>query len=227
MIDTKEILFNCSSLGHLMTDPKAKSETLSETTKTHLIDVFIRYKYNRKELITSKYMEKGLMVEEDSMTLYSRFRKQFYVKNDKLLKDDFIKGIPDIITEKTIIDLKSCWDIFTFFRTKQKPIDKMYYWQLQGYMSLTGKENARLVYCLISTPQELIEDEIRKLQYKHLSEADYLKAKNQIEFNSIFDDIPDNEKVFEIEVIRNNDDIERLQNRIIECRQFIDEKLNK
>jgi len=225
MINTDEILFRCSSLGHLMTEPKSKSETLSETTKNHLVDVWIRHKYNRKELITSKYMEKGTMVEEDAMTLYSRFRKQYYVKNEKILTDDFIKGIPDIITEKTVIDLKSSWDIFTFFRTKQKTVEKMYYWQLQGYMSLTGKENARLVYCLVNTPQVLIDDEIHRLQYKHLSEADMLKARNQIEMNSIFDDIDIQDKIYEIEIKRNNEDIERLYNRIIDCRNWIKENL--
>jgi len=225
MINTDEILFRCSSLGHLMTEPKSKSETLSETTKNHLVDVWIRHKYNRKELITSKYMEKGVMVEEDAMTLYSRFRKQYYVKNEKMLTDDFIKGIPDIITEKTVIDLKSSWDIFTFFRTKQKAVEKMYYWQLQGYMSLTGKENARLVYCLVNTPQVLIDDEIHRLQYKHLSEADMLKARNQIEMNSIFDDIDIQDKIYEIEIKRNNEDIERLHNRIIDCRNWIAENL--
>jgi len=225
MINTDEILFRCSSLGHLMTEPKSKSETLSETTKNHLVDVWIRHKYNRKELITSKYMEKGTMVEEDAMTLYSRFRKQYYVKNEKMLTDDFIKGIPDIITEKTVIDLKSSWDIFTFFRTKQKAVEKMYYWQLQGYMSLTGKENARLVYCLVNTPQVLIDDEIHRLQYKHLSEADAIKARNQIEMNSIFDDIDIQDKIYEIEIKRNNEDIERLYNRIIDCRNWIKENL--
>jgi len=225
MINTDEILFRCSSLGHLMTEPKSKSETLSETTKNHLVDVWIRHKYNRKELITSKYMEKGVMVEEDAMTLYSRFRKQYYVKNEKMLTDDFIKGIPDIITEKTVIDLKSSWDIFTFFRTKQKAVEKMYYWQLQGYMSLTGKENARLAYCLVNTPQVLIDDEIHRLQYKHLSEADAIKARNQIEMNSIFDDIDIQDKIYEIEIKRNNEDIERLHNRIIDCRNWIAENL--
>jgi len=225
MINTDEILFRCSSLGHLMTEPKSKSETLSETTKNHLVDVWIRHKYNRKELIASKYMEKGTMVEEDAMTLYSRFRKQYYVKNEKMLTDDFIKGIPDIITEKTVIDLKSSWDIFTFFRTKQKAVEKMYYWQLQGYMSLTGKENARLVYCLVNTPQVLIDDEIHRLQYKHLSEADAIKARNQIEMNSIFDDIDIQDKIYEIEIKRNNEDIERLYNRIIDCRNWIKENL--
>ena len=225
MINTDEILFRCSSLGHLMTEPKSKSELLSETTKTHLTDVYIAIKYGRREEVITKYMQKGLMVEEDSMTLYSLFRKQFYVKNENRLKDDFIIGTPDIITKETVIDLKSSWNIFTFFRTKQKAVEKMYYWQLQGYMSLTGKENARLVYCLVNTPQVLIDDEIHRLQYKHLSEADAIKARNQIEMNSIFDDIDIQDKIYEIEIKRNNEDIERLHNRIIDCRNWIAENL--
>lgn len=36
------VLFRCSELHHLLTDPRSKSEDLSVGTKTYLKEVFIR-----------------------------------------------------------------------------------------------------------------------------------------------------------------------------------------
>ena len=58
---------------------------LSETTKTHLIDKFVSYKYGRNTDIKNKYITKGLEVEEDSITLFSQYSKTFYRKNEERL----------------------------------------------------------------------------------------------------------------------------------------------
>jgi len=66
-----------------MVEPRSKNELLSETTKKYLREVMIYEKYGRKKDISNKYIEKGLAVEEDAITLYSRFTKVFYKKNEK------------------------------------------------------------------------------------------------------------------------------------------------
>jgi hypothetical protein len=78
-----------------MTESRTKND-LSETTKTHLIDVYVANRYGRQEDIQSKFIEKGLAVEEDSITLYSRIKKDFYKKNEDHLKNSWIKGTPDL-----------------------------------------------------------------------------------------------------------------------------------
>lgn len=122
-MDFSKQLFNCSSSGYLMTDPTSKAAKeageLSEGTKTHLIDIFIRSKYNRKTDIFNKYVEKGLAVEEDAITLYARVKKAFFKKNEVKVSNDFIKGYPDLFTgleikdAESIIDIKASWDIYT------------------------------------------------------------------------------------------------------------------
>jgi len=239
METANEIKFRCSSLGYIMTEPRSKSETLSDTAKTHCVDVFVSAKYGRNTDISNRYTAKGLQVEEDSITLYSRLKKQVFFKNEAWLRNDFITGTPDLFDgedvthPEVIIDVKSSWDIFTFFRSANpEKLNKNYYWQLQGYMALTGAKSSRLAYCLINTPQMLIEDEKRKLMWKMGvidadNNKDYIEACNEIDRLSIYDDIPMSERMHEITIDRNDEDIARIYQRVKDCRAFMNENLFK
>ena len=234
-MEASSILFRCSSLGHIMTEPRGKGEGLSETTKNHLVDKFVSVKYGRNTDIFTKYTTKGLKVEDDSITLYSRLTKEFYTKNEETISNEWISGTPDLykgeeITKAThIIDIKSSWDIFTFFRTKNKELNKMYYWQLQGYMWLTGAETATLAYCLVNTPDTMIQDEKRRIAWKmgliDDVDQDYIQACEEIDKLSIYDDIQLIERVNSIAVYRNDDDIEKLKTRIELCRTWMEQNL--
>lgn len=229
-MNADEILFRSSSLGHIMTEPRTKSETLSESCKTHLVDIFVSKKYGRNTDISNRYTTKGLMVEEDSLTLYSRYKGIYFKKNELNYKNEFISGTPDIVDD-LVRDVKSSWDIYTFFRNTTKKLNSLYYWQIQGYLDLTGKQSATLAYCLINTPETLIYDEKRKLLWKMgvLSEDNpmYQEACLEIDRLSIYDDIPLQEKVIEISIERNQSDIDSMHNRVIECRYYMNTSLFK
>lgn len=237
MENANNILFRCSSLGYIMTEPRSKSEVLSETCKTHLVDVFVSAKYGRRTDIQTRYTIKGNLVEEDSMTLYSRVTGKFYRKNKETFKNDFISGTPDIITldgakPERIIDIKSSWDIFTFFRTCAKEINKNYYWQLMGYMALTGAETSNLAYCLVNTPDALIEAEKRRLWYSmgqpEQDNREYIEGCLEIDRMMIYDDIPMKERVMDmITVDRDEDVIQRIYARVAQCREWMDTNLFK
>jgi hypothetical protein len=252
-------LFRCSSLGHLMTEPKTKTEPLSEGTKTHLVDVYVSAKYKRKDDISNRYLEKGTLVEEDSITLLSRVEKTFFKKNEEHLFNAFIKGTPDIFEGKSIYeaeeitDTKSSWDIYTFMRAISKKTNPLYYWQGQGYLWLSGANKFKLSYCLVNTPSHLIDSEKRKLGWQMgvidpLANSDYFEGCKEIEKNSIYDiktfvsqnpgydllhavdewqslglDIPMNERVSTMAIDRNDEDIERLKSRIINCRIWLND----
>lgn len=237
-MNADKILFRCSSLGYIMTEPKKKDEVLSETTKTHLVDKFVSVKYNRETDIQNRYISKGLAVEEDSITLYSRVTKQFFKKNELTLSNEFIAGTPDLFTGSIVhqadlvIDIKSSWDIFTFFRTTQDKLNKMYYWQLQGYMALTGAKSSRLVYCLVNTPAPLIYDEMNKLKWKMgvinpETDKNYQDACAEIEKVCKYDDVPMEERFNEIVIERNDEDIARVYERVNLCREWMNANLFK
>jgi hypothetical protein len=229
------ILFRCSQLGHLMTECRSaadkKAGNLSETTKTHLIDVYVQNKYNRQTDISNKYIHKGLQVEEDAITLYSRVKKRFWKKNIQHLSNPFIKGTPDLFTgleinsAEEIIDIKSSWDIYTFFRVHKKEINSMYYWQLQGYMALTGAKKATLAYCLVNTPDVMIADEKRRLFYKmgvgSEDNKTFIEACAELDKAMIYDDIPLSERVIQFKVERCQDDIDLLYSKVEKSRIYL------
>ena len=232
-MEVNKMLFRCSSLGHLMTESRSKSDPISETTKTHLIDKFVSWKYGRQTDISNRYVIKGLTVEEDSLTLYSQYKKKFLKKNEEQISNDFISGTPDhyegeeILKANLITDIKSSWDIFTFFRSKAK-LNKMYYWQMQGYMALTGAKKATLAYCLVDTPDVMIQDEKRKLMWRMGlidDSKEYLEACKEIDKLSVYTDIPIKVRVHEIHIETNDMEIERLYERIKYCREWIKQNL--
>lgn len=221
-----EYLFHPSSLGRIMTEPRSKSDGLGETCKSHLMECYVSQKYGREKDITNQYIEKGLIAEEDSFDLYSVVKGEVFVKNTETFRNAYFVGTPDIVIPKMVIDIKTSWDIFTFFNTMTKSINKDYYWQLQAYMDLTGSHEAKLVYCLVNTPLKLLEDQKRKLLYTMAvidPEVDvaYLDACQMIDKNSTFDDIPMKERYIEFTIPRDWDAIDRAHNRVIECREFL------
>ena len=110
-----EILIRCSSIGNIMTEPKEKAAKdageLSKTAKTHLKNVYIQEKYGREKDIVTKQMQKGIEVEEESITLLSRFQKKMLVKNEERLNNDYITGLPDIYEGESIRNADSITDI--------------------------------------------------------------------------------------------------------------------
>lgn len=250
--------FRASGIGHLMTEPKLKADkdagNLSEGAKTHCIDVWTSWKYKRNEEVYSKYLEKGNELEEDGITLVSLETGVFYKKNTENLSNDWITGTPDLyigrsINEAEFIeDIKSSWDVFTFQRARNKPLNQMYYWQLQSYMWLTGAKESRLRYCLLNATPDLILDEIRKLSYamrlmpgEETPEFKYRAAK--IERNMIYDlnefvtrypnfdlyspkaewkyDIPRSERLHTIVVPRDEKAIEQIKFKVEKAWEFM------
>lgn len=218
--------FRCSGLGNLMTEPRSKSETLSETTKSYLLECWVKSKYGREKDISNKYMEKGLFCEEDSLDLVSKvvYNRPVF-KNKARYENEFITGTPDLITEDHVLDIKTSWDIFTFFNSD---VSKAYYWQLQGYMALTGKRRAVLCYCLVNAPEHLIEDEKRRLAWKMglidpESNAKYLEKSKQLEKNMTFTDIPESDRVIRFNIEYNEEDVQRLYSRVEQCREYMND----
>lgn len=230
-VDFSNYKFHPSSLGDIMTESRTK-EPLGETCKNHLMECYVREKYGRFKDIANKYIEKGLAVEEDSITLYSRVKKKFFKKNAESIENEFLMGTPDLFEGETIqkatkiIDIKSSWSIHTFFQTMGKAINKGYFWQLQGYMDLTGAKVASLVYCLVNTPEAIVQGEKNSLAWKMAvidrdSDPLYLMACEAIDKESYFNDIDINDRWIGFEVQRDQVSIDRAHERVKECREFL------
>jgi hypothetical protein len=226
-----ETHIRASSVGYLMTEPQSKADKeaglLSKTAQKHLLDVYIAEKYGRRKDIQTKQMKKGIEVEQDSIDLLSMYLKMPFSKNDQRFTNDFITGFPDIIDNDRIIDIKSSYDLWTFIGNIPDKLDSLYYWQMQSYMWLTNTKSAVIAYCLVNTPESIIEQEkyymLKKMDVATEENPEYVKEAMKIEFNMSFDDISIEERVLMFKVGRNEDDILRIQQKVERAREFLRE----
>jgi hypothetical protein len=226
-----ETLIRASSVGYLMTEPVTKADkeagVLSKTAQKHLIEVYIAEKYGRKRDIQTKQMKKGVEAEQDSIDLLSMYLKLPFSKNEERFKNDFITGLPDIINGDTIIDIKSSYDLWTFLGNIPDKLDNLYYWQMQSYMWLTGTRKATIAYCLVNTPESIIQQEkyylLKKMDVISEESPEFIKEAMKVEFNMTFDDISINERILTFNVNRSEDDILRIENKVIKARTFLQE----
>jgi hypothetical protein len=144
-----------------MGTPKKKGETLTEGAKTYISELVKKEVYEYKTLIDNKYLNKGITCEDDSIDLYNEVHFTKYEKNTVRLYNKYIQGECDINAPNKVIDIKTSWDKSTFPAIEQEAIKQVkkagYEWQLRGYMWLYNKPFAEIAYCLVETPDNLLE----------------------------------------------------------------------
>ncbi len=246
-IDWNTVKFRASSWGSLLTEPQSKADreagVLSKTCQGELIKLYNQLKYGRKRDITTKQMEKGRLAEEDSITLLCRVEKKLYHKNQQALENEWATGHPDLYSGESIFqadevdDIKTSWDLDTFMPKLLSEPDPAYEAQLNVYYSLTGAKGGHIIYALVSAPIQILEQEKKKLLF-NMNVAteyapEYLEAAAELEKLMIFEDIPIHERIIKHYVPRNDELIQKMQNKVPRLRKFLAEldekhsKLNK
>jgi hypothetical protein len=207
-----------------MTAPRSKSEVLSQTAKTYVEELAKEHLFGIKKVFKSRYTDKGNEVEEKAIELTEDVLGfEFLNKNEEYFENDWIKGTPDIITTSLVIDVKSSWsgDTFPFFETELP--NKDYYYQVMGYMWLTGKKNALISYCLINTPDEIVNDEIRRTAWgKYEIEPSEETIRDVMALHN-FDHIPKDRRVKAFHVEYNDGVVNEMKTRIEHCRTYFNE----
>lgn len=158
----KEVLFRCSSLGKLMTEPRSKSEgPLSQGAKTYIRELVAQEVFGIEFEFSSKETEKGLRVEDESIAMLNRVRGLNLAKNTERRQNGLITGECDLFDapRRRGHDIKSSWSAKTFPICVADCEDKLYEWQMRGYMALWDAGEWEVNYCLIDTPDDLCKFE--------------------------------------------------------------------
>jgi hypothetical protein len=239
MINWDNIKFRASSWGNLLAESKEKGNPIGKTCAAELIKIYNQEVYGRKKDITTKHMDKGIICEAEAIRLYSLLEGEMYYKNDEQLENDWCKGHPDIgdypdIKQATQVnDIKCSWDLDSFMVKLLEEPDKGYVAQLNCYYSLTGAQGGNIVYCLVSAPPQIINQEMESLQYRMAKNTDkidfledYEKAAKELRNLMIFDDIDPRERVIKIPVPRNDELIEKMKAKVPIMREWL-EKFHK
>jgi hypothetical protein len=215
-------IFKCraSQIGSLMTNGRSKEPTMGETAKNYVKEWVISQLTGHRKEIQSKYLTKGLAVEDAALVRASKYYGIEFTKNNERKEDDYFTGEWDSIGGDRVIDVKSSWDAFTFPYFDEQP-SKGYYEQLQVYMALTGIKKASLVYCL----ENATTDEIEKRAWSIAKGLDFEEPEiehwQQAESEMTYDHLPDWMRIKVYEFERNDELIEQMQQRVIEARGYI------
>jgi len=154
-----KVLIRCSSLGKIMTEPKTKAEgVLSVGARTYIRELAQQEIFGIDFTFSSKEIEKGIEVEEQSIALLNRVRGLALAKNSERKNNGLITGECDLYdaARKRGHDLKSSWSAKTFPGWVKDCEDKLYEWQMRGYMMLWGADEWEVNYALVDTPERLI-----------------------------------------------------------------------
>lgn len=210
-----------SQIGKIMANPRKAGEVLSETAKTYVHDLVLEEKYGIKKEFSSRYTDKGNEVEEIGIALVNEvLNYKFIYKNYEFFENDWIKGTPDVNTDEVLLDVKCSWDATTFPFFDTEVPNKDYFFQLQGYMWLTGKQESILAYCLINTPFQMVEDEIRRAHWKFNLIEENTELRKEVESKHVFDHIPEHKRVKYWFIRRDEAVIEKIKERVELCREY-------
>jgi hypothetical protein len=143
---------------------------LSDTAKALVRKVWLRNEKGIYSNIKSKFLDKGIMKEEDSISLVSEVEGVLYVKNEERIKNEYFSGECDIVKDfenkRLIIDTKTSWSAETFMDAKPT-LD----YEIQGqiYMELWDADEFELKFVLVDAPDNLVQREKDLAKWKYFS----------------------------------------------------------
>ena len=145
---------------------------LSGTAKTELYKIYAYEMYNCGSITYGGNwmpIEKGQLAEASAVSLLSELDGIRYTKNEKLYKNRFFKGKPDIIvrnddkTVKNIIEIKIPTSLADFVRMVEEGIDSEDEWQMRGYLDIMKCPQGEVVYCMVNMPEVIYNSEKQRI----------------------------------------------------------------
>lgn len=179
--------------------------------------------------LTVKAVRKGLLCEEEAITILSRLDKKLYVKNDERKSNEWITGECDIDNEPDdeIVDTKVSLDALTFLPNLLNGVDKDHEIQIQGYLWLWNRKRARVSHILTDTPDSIIEGEkyalLRSMDVVSEDSPEFIKAWKRRLTNLKFNHLPIEQRVISFHIDRNEGIIERIPSKVEKAREYLHE----
>ena len=202
-----------------------------------LKDIYIKEKWGKEVVSVAKDYVPGILngtlSEHKSLSLISELDGVAYRKHKSLIKNKYLKGILDSYLGNSLKKIEKVTDIKTassmqslLSLIKDEETNTKYYWQIMGYLAITGANEGEICHCLVSYPERIINDEINKFlqRTKNLGfDGDYIDSQIQrIKFNMTFDEIPIEQRVVRFKVERDDNAIKNIYEKVKFCRKWLD-----
>ena len=199
-----------------------------------------------------EYFERGRKTEPESIELLSFVDDTAYVKNEFRFENEFLSGIPDVVTVEKgylghgdyneycgrIRDIKSCRDYPMFLYKIHKGVDPGNREQLAGYGDILECGDLGVAFTLPTMPESIREGYKIKLAYKMNAAIDqdkeFEEAWAKLERSIIFKHMDPRKRVYKIPVSPfTPNEQAAVYERVKVCREWLNnfhlfyQKLNK
>jgi len=207
---------------------KKTNPVLPQGAKTY-VEIWLKEQlYARRQEMSSKYCDKGNVVEDDSLDFIGKMLSLGIVmKNDIEFENEYCTGTPDAILNDFIIDAKNPWDCFTFPLFDDTCPNDDYFYQAQCYMWLKKMQSYKLIYVLSNTPEHLIKKEFYYYAKANGYDLDDVDAWNKIHDYHTYDNVDDKLKIKVFNIKRDDNVIKDIETRVLMCRKYVKELLTK
>lgn len=212
-----------------LTAKVAEPPQLSTGAKTYVETWLKEQLYSRKKEFTSKQTDKGNIMEDAAIEYASEvFNWGLVTKNTQHFSNDYFTGTPDLPLALTVEDIKNCWDCFTFPLFEDVNTEPRYWWQLQGYMALTGKTRAGLVFVLMDAPEDMVEQEAKRQAWRLTGSGEIpLSLYNEVKASMTYSHLDDELRTKRYEFAYDNEAMLQVVERVKLCRDYIENVLLK
>lgn len=239
-VNWETVKFRASSWGNLNSEPVSKADKdagrLSLTCQKELLKIYRKEKYDWDEDdITTPAMEKGTLVQTESIVMYSKLEGKMFVENSTQLENEWFKGMPDLYLGESIYkaeqvdDMKNSFLLSNFTDKTVETVTPAQKAQLNVYYSLSGAKSGNIVHALMSLPQEQFLKECDKLLWRMTNNGEiateyapeYIEAVEKLKKKFIYDHIPEEERVFKQPVPRDEELIQKMKDKAPVLRQWL------
>lgn len=182
---------------------REQSNELSSGVISELDSIFNAVYWERKQLLDTKEIRKGLSEENEGIKLINWFEGTNLSKNETRYYNEYLSGEPDLIHSR--IDDNKCSYSLESFDNKDKPTNDNI-WQIKAYIWLMHSNNievenvGRVYYTLVNNSLDEIKRKVDYLNNKYyvnncIEEStddqeviiEYYKDLRQLYHNNIFD----------------------------------------
>ena len=145
--------WRASQIGKLMTTSRSKTDVLSQTAKSYIEQLAKEDFFGYTSPLVNRYLDKGINQELESINLLNSVRFENYEKNTERIENEFMTGECDIITNESIIDIKTSWSLDTFPELPEDIDAKDY--DVRRAAAALGCSTSQLVRFLARVPDAL------------------------------------------------------------------------
>ncbi len=240
-MDFNKVLFRASSWGNLLAEPKDATEKkaggLGLSCKKELLKIYRKVVHDWDEDdITTVEMEKGTLVQTDSIFMYSRVMGNIFYENNQHLTNEWFCGTPDLSDSEDIMqasqvdDMKNSYLLSNYDDKTVENVTKAQECQLNVYYSLTGAQSGNIVHALMSLPDKQFKKECDRLLWRMANNGEiateyapeYIEAVEKLKKKFFYDKIPENERIFLQPVQRNDELIEKMKAKVPFFRKWLE-----